>query len=675
MFRFLTIFFAGLFFSSHLSAVSPQSDDLFQRLKLKDSFLNGPVCSVKRKGVALTCDLSTVKNDPAIQSGKVIFFDKNHNGEGDHGNQCAEIVSRLLPKGRSYLKQSETFVSSLKKDLRGIHNVSGHPILVVGYSIYGNDEREDLQAICKELSPVLRHKIVVLAAGNHRTTLSGKTLQRYSMFEKIFAKLSPQERKNIIFVGATHPKERREILDSRYSNIAGEFGSHFILAPSKFVGYSPRQQRQEMLLGTSFAAPVITGLVTRALLANPKLTSQEVVGLLFQTANKRNLVSTGNFEVDRSFYGHGVADAQLFFKAAHAYNRAREKGKDPRASLSLLLNTSRPNVFKDFRKNIRDKLDILNLLNDYAHLDESDFKGYKNHVLHTTKQGPLNIEKLPSSHFTLDDFEACSQIFNARKLSDDKFTSFALSKFPLSSLSQYGGSLLTKAISCERKDLVNTLLSREFDIHLRGKDGEGEAGSLPIHAAAWIGDNVTLRKLLQRGGPIDVEHRGVDPLLITLLGEKERPEKIPQRLSILDMLFHQGANFHRKVNGLSLIDLVEEGLGKDSPLTQRVKYYAENGHHIKKKPLALELQPHKKPTEKPMIAKRNPRKEIRKQAVKGKIHKRRALQRKTLKRRASQKKEIKHKTVQRKIRPKWIPSTKLRSKKHLSRRQRKHKHP
>lgn len=656
MFRFF--FLLAALFSFNVFAIAPHPDDLFHRLKLDDAFLNSPVCSIKRKGVSLTCDFFTAKNDPAIQSGKITFLNKTHNEKGDHGNIVAEVVSRFLPKGKTYLKESADFQSSIKDDLKNIQSISGHPVLTVNYSIDGGisdegevDYEEEAKALCKVMSPILRHKILVLAAGNDSDSLGGEEHLGAFLFAKILSRLSPQERKNLVLVGSTRRDGNREILDTRYSNVAGKYKDQFILAPAGFSSYSPETKRYNPQFGTSFAAPVITGLLTRALLANPHLKPEEAIQILFQTANKRGLVSTGDATLNGSLYGHGIVDAPLFFKAAHAFNSARAQGKAPQTSLARLLKAPQRNVFKDFRKNLRDKLDVMNLLDDYEDKDDSEFKSYKGHIQRIAKQGQVNLGKFPKSMLNLDDFVSCSEIFKTRKLSDRKFTRFALSKFPLSSTSkEMGGSLLSAALIAQRNDLADHLLNNGFNIHLRGKNSLGDAGLLPIHGATYIGNEVYVKKLIQKGSSVTDRINPaffpyfVDTPLITIVGALEYPN-IPQRLKILDMLYHQGANFSQTIVDKTLAELTEELLGADSLITQRVKYYAQNSGVIKRKPIQIEapaqITPGKKPSLQKGSSKLTRKQTVKEDRKKARLERKKAAQKAKLERKAKQKTKIK----------------------------------
>ena len=618
MLRWVVSFFVAVVFSWNVFALPPAQNSLFQRLNLDDVFLNSSVCSVKRPGGALVTDYDAVKNDPNIDKNNVTFVNDPHHQEGDHGNIVSSVTSQFLPKGRTFL-----WVTPDNLDYGSVaqKNIKNHPIFAINCSICTiineiskSHKNEAIEYFYKNISSLLRlKKILVVAAGNEGHSLGGKEDLDTILLSNIISKLPPELRKYIVYVGATQSIKGQEVIDSRYSNNAGEFNTQFILAPSGFSVYSPQKKRQTKPHGTSCSAPVITGLLTRALLANPHLTSEDAIQLLFQTANKSNLLSTGTAGLNKEIYGHGVVDARRYLQAAHTLNQSRQQHRDPQDSLAQL-QTIPPNVFRN-PKNIKDKLDVVDLLEDYGH---------DNHIRRILEKDPLNLEKHPPFQFTVDDFRSCSKVFKARKLSDEQFKNFALSKFPLSSLSESGRSLLTQALREKRTSLVDYLLQHNFNIHFRGKDAEGNWGDLPIHAAAVIGSKTYVKKLIQWGALIDqrffspIGELSADPLICTIIGAAAYPKAMNQRLKILDILYHQGADFHQKIEGQSLVDMTEETFGVHSPLTKRVKHYANNSETIKRKPLlAVALkQPPAQP--KKIVPKRSP-----KQAIKGQKKKKR----------------------------------------------------
>ena len=602
MLRWVVSFFVAVVFSWNVFALPPAQNSLFQRLNLDEAFLNSPVCSVKRLGGALVTEYNAVKNDPNIDEDNVTLVNNQHSEEGDHGNIVSSVISRFLPKGRTFLWITP---DSLDYGSVAQQNIKNHPIFAINCSIATSIEETSkaqknamIKNFYQKISSLLRlRKILVVAAGNAGHSLGGKENLNTILLSNIISKLPPDLRKYIIFVGATQQIKGQEIINSRYSNNAGEFNNQFILAPSAFSAYSPQKKRQTTPYGTSFAAPVITGLLTRALLANPHLTSEDAIQLLFQTANKRNLLSTGNADLNQKIYGHGVVDARFYLQAAHTLNQLRQRHRNPQGPLAKLLQTTHLNVFRNSRnllqithpnvfrnsRNLKDKLDVVGLLGDYGH---------DTHIQRLLEKDSLNLEKYPSSQFTLDDFSSCSKIFKVRNLSDEQFKNFALSKFPLSSLSERGVSLLTQALREERTSLIDHLLQHNFNIHFRGKDAEGNWGVLPIHVAAMMGNQAYVQKLIQRGALINqqffspMHEVSFNPLLFTIFAAKQFPKEMNQRLKILDVLYHQGADFHQKIEGQFLVDVTEETFGVHSPLTKRVKHYANNSETIKRKPIS-----------------------------------------------------------------------------------------
>jgi serine protease AprX len=74
--------------------------------------------------------------------------------------------------------------------------------------------------------------------------------------------------------------------------------------------------------GTSFAAPIVAGVAAQMLEANPRLTPQQVKGLLIRTARRLPHV-----EVDRQ--GWGVVDARQAVRAAISGGQGSTNGAGP----------------------------------------------------------------------------------------------------------------------------------------------------------------------------------------------------------------------------------------------------------------------------------------------------------------------------------------------------------
>lgn len=580
MFRFLLVTLISLFFPLHSFAVDPHRHDLFERLALNQSFLDSPVCAVRRNGGALAIDFSSSASDPALQTGKVQFLGNSHNEDDDHGNVVAEIISRFLPEGRTFLHAPSSSTSCGIEDLDLDDFLSARSLgfkneslpLVINYSIgsTANPER-----IYRAISPILQDKIVVISAGNEGRSIGGDDIKRLD-FSKIYARLTPQERKRVIFVGATRQQEGRELLDSRF-NVAGQLQEHFILAPTNFSSFSPASQSSRIFSGTSTAAPVVSGLLTRALLANPDLTLEEAVQLLFQTANKRNLVSTGDSTFDASLYGHGVVDAPTFLLAAHALNVHREQGNMSVIPLDRLIEVSEPNIFRDYRGSLQNRLRILSALIDYR-----GERGIESHIQRIARDGYLNDESIPSSELTLVNFAAFSEIFRAQAFPESRFTSFVLSNFPFDSLNDDGQSLLILAIRHKRDDLVRRLFEEGFDVNFRGNDLDGHPGLLPIRPACFFGNIRYVAELLKRGSLIGDS----DCVLSTLMGSMKQPHRIKDILEIFELLYKKGANFCTKFPGFIMIpnsdlafinmNIYEAAavvLGQKSPIAKRLMKY------------------------------------------------------------------------------------------------------
>lgn len=148
--------------------------------------------------------------------------------------------------------------------------------------------------------------------------------------------------------------------------------------------------------GTSMATPVVTGSVALLMGAFPHLTSQEVVEILFRTANKEGLVgwindgtwtdSKGNEYATSSIFGHGMVDleratqplGELMLPAENSVNGSKFK-----------LNGTKLEVPRIFGSSLSDKLPAyivglddynrafpisMNLVVRQAHRSSDDFK-------------------------------------------------------------------------------------------------------------------------------------------------------------------------------------------------------------------------------------------------------------------------------------------------------------
>ncbi len=526
--------------------------DLFERLGISEEFLASPLCLPRRSGTAMVTDFAVHPKDPLVKSGKVKRLNKKGLRQGDHGNVVAGFLSHLIPAGRTLLQATKS-IFKLGKDLT-LRAPDMQPILVHSYSIdylvsgiYSLSDK--LDRAYKDVSRSLRKypdKIIVLAAGNEQLFSS----KDFCFFTQLINRFTPEEKKRLVVVGSTVSVNGEELIESRYTNLAGEFHSNFIYGPSRLMGFSPEKDKDIIHHGTSYAAPVIAGLLTRALLANPKITSKEAVQLLFRTGNKRKFISTGNDDFDRQLYGHGMVDATTFFKSAHLLNNMREKGIRGPIDIESLIEGAKTNNFKDYNGNLKAKLQLLAFLHTYLHLSDSFTTEVKKIGLE------VNLDALlrENEEFEPDDFVGCVILFLLHQRSESEFTDFALSRFSFADCNSSGESLLTQAIKLEKNDLVQRLLDCGFDINLRGRNIDGPLGPLPLHLAAYRGDASLVEKLIAMKADINETYKQFDDdstpnnsFILTLSGGDYLP-RVNERIKILDLLYENRSNYFDNVD-------------------------------------------------------------------------------------------------------------------------------
>ena len=309
----------------------------------------------------------------------------------------------------------------------------------------------------------------------------------------------------------------------------------------------------------------MTGLLTRAYIANPHLNRDDLVNLLFATTDKAGHCSTGNKNDDAFIYGQAFINARRFLLAAYKLNLEKQ-GNRPSSFLSQL-KASPHQKFLAPSKSLRHYLDLLNIIEEYEDSDHADERKLKGLYQKLSRNFPFNIKKLRETPLRRSDFPSLSEIFKQKKISEANFTQFVLKKFPLKSLSENGSSLMADAIGYERPHLYKTLKTRKFSPLFRGKSREGEFGPLPIHAAAFQGNLKIFIDLVKQNSPLTAElnvHSNpldftLDPFLLTVFGSLNREySRIEERIKILNFMYKRGYDFKRKVSQTSLEDYYPE---------------------------------------------------------------------------------------------------------------------
>ena len=111
---------------------------------------------------------------------------------------------------------------------------------------------------------------------------------------------------NVIGVGAIDSNKNRASF-SHYN------ASVFITAPGKSIrGLSNSGNQYKTGSGTSFACPIVTGIIADMISINRNITLEEVEDILIETSNRENHFAQG--EIYNNEYGYGIIDAGAIAK-------------------------------------------------------------------------------------------------------------------------------------------------------------------------------------------------------------------------------------------------------------------------------------------------------------------------------------------------------------------------
>lgn len=151
--------------------------------------------------------------------------------------------------------------------------------------------------------------VVVVAAGNSGSACREDNLNGCNALA-IAATHLPQTRESAIVAGATTGTNTEEKIAS-YSTRAGVMADRFLLAPGESGLYREDKfsQTAEAIVGTSFAAPRISGAAALLRHKFPNLDGPQTASILLLTADK-DINNDGNddFTGTSATYGHGKLD-------------------------------------------------------------------------------------------------------------------------------------------------------------------------------------------------------------------------------------------------------------------------------------------------------------------------------------------------------------------------------
>ncbi len=244
-----------------------------------------------------------------------------------HGTACTGIIAArenrigsvgIAPLSSIYaVGYSE---SNISKDIEAYKWLMEEGVSVINNSWGSYSSLDAYNEIFKLLATEGRNGkgvILIFAAGNERTNLDAQGINDESESPYVLS-IAASTRQNTI---------------AQYSNFGtavdftapgGEGESGIITTDaSGNLGYNSSNYTTNFI-GTSAAAPLVTGTVALMLATNPKLTRDEIFNILKSTAQKK-----GNYTYDQNghnvHWGYGKIDAGRAVEVAHSYGNSNLK--------------------------------------------------------------------------------------------------------------------------------------------------------------------------------------------------------------------------------------------------------------------------------------------------------------------------------------------------------------
>lgn len=342
------------------------------------------------------------------------------------------------------------------------------------------------------------NKVLIFGSGN-RAQRSSKFLEGLH--------LSGDQKRKLIFVGALDKMQK----PSLYSAIPGEGEVQFIWA--KGCAFA-NQEFQEV--GTSLAAPRVTGTLCRLTGMHPSLTDQEALEITFLTATKACFYSTGDQDLDQYLYGpYGALDSMAAFQFAAGFVAAKQAVKELTPQ-NFYETSKRENVGFQPPKTLRDRLNLIAFLEQ--HYDEMDNDDAKIKVFSALQRiaKQIDLEELYSQSpdfFIPDDLYAFKILMT--RTQGGHFENFIKRTFKENVRSSQGMSILHHVVHFNNFGLVKyyTEILPTLVNDLVGGDRIS-----PLHVATYT-KNINLsivHFLLERGASIYIEESLDQPLKIIL---------------------------------------------------------------------------------------------------------------------------------------------------------------
>jgi hypothetical protein len=315
-----------LFICNFSSSEALQNKELLTRVNatLKPQLPNNQI-SPDRQSIAII-DTGFDKRAPLLQQAldlKQAFNARDNNKKIEesilrdehvhecHGTHIAGIVAQLSP----YTKIVPIKVGGNRSPFKAFMNAYAElitkPVSIVNFSWGADLEDHDSPISQKEANAIKQlinsGKLLVMSAGNENVVF-GTTEYTKSLIK--LAK-DPDIQGRLIFVGSSYQDDDLDERIVKSSNKAGKAANYFITAPGKkilsCVPISVHPSGYEKLSGSSMAAPVITGALSRLLIEYPQLSIDQVKDMLFQSADK-TYRSDSKKLLNEKRYGQGVVN-------------------------------------------------------------------------------------------------------------------------------------------------------------------------------------------------------------------------------------------------------------------------------------------------------------------------------------------------------------------------------
>ena len=319
-----------------------------------------------------------------------------------------------------------------------------------------------------------------LEKGKNLVYGAGNTNQRSTYHWSSQIGLSDTQKKQILCVGALSPTADNKQKPSLYSAIPGKNDGEFLWAVGKLlIGQINRE-------GTSYAAPRVTGLLSRLISVYPQLTPEAAIEIVCLTASKSPFISTNHSEVDEYLYGrHGAIDPIAALQFAANFLKSRTEGQSPE---SFFQSQNLKKSCFQFASTLRQKLDLMNFLEQHHADEDSDPEEAKVHVVLKSLAKEINLDDLyaqPQEFFTPDDLYAFKSFSTTL---EPQFESFFRKTFSASIRDSLGFTPLHHVADWGRMNLVANYVKEAPQLI---SDQDNMLGLAPI-ALAVFSDNINL---------------------------------------------------------------------------------------------------------------------------------------------------------------------------------------